>query len=491
MLGRNQTEKQTLRALDQSHAIITFAPDGIILDANPNFLGMMGYSLPELRGRHHSVLLPDDLRDDPGTCTLWQRLNRGESVTDQVRRRNRHGADVWIRAVYSPVRDPSGTVIKIIKTATDQTTEQLASLASEALIRAISRSQAVIQFSPDGIILEANPLFLETFGYGLADIVGQHHRMFVPGPDATSAAYQQFWASLRTGQAETAEFLRMGRDGRQIWIHATYTPVCDSGGRVIKVVKIASNITADVEERQRRALVQQRIDQELATVISILDRATGQSADVAEDAARSSGTVAGLTADSGQIATTLTEITRQMEQAAHVAAEAVDRAQHTDRTVTALMDASNRIGTVLDMIAAIASQTNLLALNATIEAARAGDAGKGFAVVAEEVKALSQQTRQATAEIATQITRVQKDTQDVAGAIGGVADSISQISTLSTSLAGAITAQGDKARTMRESMQSASETVNRISSRITEVSDGLKDIHGASLRIKEQSQSLE
>jgi len=120
---------------------------------------------------------------------------------------------------------------------------QIAKSAPKATLDAFNRSQAMIEFKPDGTILTANKNFLDAMGYTLNEIQGQHHRLFVDPEYAGSNEYRQFWQRLAAGDFETAEFLRFGKGGTEVWIQASYNPVLNSGGKVVKVVKIASDIT--------------------------------------------------------------------------------------------------------------------------------------------------------------------------------------------------------------------------------------------------------
>ena len=116
----------------------------------------------------------------------------------------------------------------------------------KAMLAALDKSQAVISFTPEGKILTANDNFLAAIGYSLSEIVGQHHRMFVETEYGKSKEYQEFWDTLKRGVFQAKEFKRITKSGAEIWIQASYNPIKDRNGRVVKVVKYATDITARV-----------------------------------------------------------------------------------------------------------------------------------------------------------------------------------------------------------------------------------------------------
>jgi len=233
-----------LDALERSQATIAFAPDGTVLDANANFLALMGYDLAEVRGRHHSLFIDPDEAKAPAYQAFWEGLRRGEATSAEYLRLARGGREVWIRATYTPVLDRRGRVARIVKIAFDMTAEKRMTAMAMGQIAAINRSQAVIQFNLDGTIEHANANFLNALGYTLAEVEGRHHRIFVEADYAASAEYQAFWAALARGEYRTGEFCRKAKDGREIWIQASYNPILNAAGRPFKVVKFASDITA-------------------------------------------------------------------------------------------------------------------------------------------------------------------------------------------------------------------------------------------------------
>lgn len=234
-----------LAALDKSQAIIEFAVDGTILDANQNFLDAMGYSLAEIRGRHHSLFVDPAEARSQAYRDFWATLARGEFQAAEYRRLAKGGREVWIQATYNPVLDWRGRVTRVVKFATDTTAAKLRSADHAGQVAAIGKSQAVIEFALDGTILSANQNFLDTMGYGAAEVLGRHHRMFVEPAERDGEAYRQFWAALAKGEYKSGEFRRVARDGRKVWLQATYNPILDMAGRPFKVVKFASDITAE------------------------------------------------------------------------------------------------------------------------------------------------------------------------------------------------------------------------------------------------------
>ncbi|WP_462157030.1 methyl-accepting chemotaxis protein [Pseudoalteromonas sp. GB56] len=240
-----------LQALNRSQAVIEFEPSGMIITANDNFLNVMGYRLDEIRGQHHRMFVPANESSSPEYSAFWQRLGRGEFIADEFKRVSKNGEDVWIQASYNPVLDKQGRVLKVVKVATDITQNKLKTAELEGQVDAIGRSQAVIEFDLSGNILTANDNFLQTMGYQLNEIKGQHHRMFVTPEFAASAEYSDFWQRLARGEYNSGQYQRVGKGGREVWIQASYNPIIDMTGKPIKVVKYASDITEQRTEQMK------------------------------------------------------------------------------------------------------------------------------------------------------------------------------------------------------------------------------------------------
>jgi methyl-accepting chemotaxis protein len=237
-------------AISKSQAVIEFNPDGTIVTANENFLKTLGYSLGEIQGKHHSMFVEPAMRDSAAYREFWAKLNRGEFQAAQYKRIGKGGKEVWIQASYNPMLDRNGKVFRVIKFATDITAEKLASMENAGMIAAIGRAQAVIAFNLDGTIVTANENFLKTLGYSLGEIQGKHHSMFVEPAMRDSAAYREFWASLNRGEYQSAEYKRIGKGGKEVWILASYNPILDEKGKPFKVVKFATDVT---EQKLRTA----------------------------------------------------------------------------------------------------------------------------------------------------------------------------------------------------------------------------------------------
>ncbi|NBW49382.1 MAG: PAS domain S-box protein [Betaproteobacteria bacterium] len=232
-----------LHAIDSTQAVIEFDVQGNILDANVIFLKAMGYNLQELKGQHHRIFCPLDYSASDEYKAFWAALGSGQSATGEYLRLSKTGHPVWLQATYTPVMGTSGKVAKVIKFATDVTRAKQKSLEDEGKVNAIARAQAVVEFDLAGNVMTANDNFLKLMEYSLEDIVGRHHSMFVDSNEVGSGAYRAFWQKLGRGEFDAGEYLRFGKDGKRVWIQATYNPILDLEGKPFKVVKFCSDIT--------------------------------------------------------------------------------------------------------------------------------------------------------------------------------------------------------------------------------------------------------
>ena len=232
-----------INAIGKSQAVIEFELDGTILHANDNFLATLGYSLEEIKGKHHKIFCESDYANSIEYKNFWLKLGQGDFESGEFKRITKDGRDIWINASYNPIFDAEGKPYKVVKYATDITTQKLNAAEHESKINAISKSQAVIEFELDGTIRFANENFLQTLGYSLEEIKGQHHKMFCDSDYVNTTEYKNFWRKLGQGDFESGEFKRIAKDGRDIWINASYNPIFDADGKAYKVVKYATDIT--------------------------------------------------------------------------------------------------------------------------------------------------------------------------------------------------------------------------------------------------------
>jgi len=477
-----QNMKGILGAIDSTYAYIEFDTGGQILAANANFLQTMGYQLSDITGKHHRIFVDPAFAGTSAYTQFWTDLNAGISKSDTFKRITKDGREVWIQAVYAPVKDEKGRVTKIVKIATDVTAAKVAAVNNTRQIEESNRTQAVIEYTADGVIVSANQNYLTILNHTVEEIKGRHHGDFVDAAYRESAEYRLFWRDLNEGKFKTAECKRLAKNGREIWLQATYNPMFDVNGKVSKVVVFATDITprkqaeaslkhtlnAVSQNSSTLAAASEELSATAQTMSSNSEETSAQSNVAAAAAEQVSKNVTTVATSAEEMSATVKEIAKNAAEAARVGTAAVKVAADTNTTVAKLGESSTEIGKVIKVITSIAQQTNLLALNATIEAARAGEAGKGFAVVANEVKELAKQTAAATEDISAKIEAIQTDTKGAVGAIGQISKIINQINDIQNTIASAVEEQSattnEIARNASEAAKGATEITKNISS---------------------------
>jgi methyl-accepting chemotaxis protein len=412
-----------IAAMDRSQAVIEFNMDGTIVTANENFLNAVGYALGEVQGRHHSMFVEPSERESAAYREFWASLNRGEYQAAEYKRFGKGGKEVWILATYNPILNEKGKPFKVVKFATEVTAQKLKAADLDGQITAIGKSQAVIEFRMDGTIITANENFLGTLGYSLGEVQGRHHSMFVEPAERGSSAYQEFWARLNRGEYQAAEYKRIGKGGKEVWIQASYNPIMDLNGKPFKVVKYAADTTQQALTRMR--------------------------------AERARSLIESVAAGSEEMSASILEISSTMVKSRQTATEAVTQVDSADLQAQRLTSAAQSMEGIVDLIGNITGQINLLALNATIESARAGEAGRGFAVVASEVKSLANQAKQATDKISKEIAALNLISGDVVTALDSIKKAIEHVNQFVTSTAAAVEEQSAVTSDMSSNMQRA------------------------------------
>ncbi|TQN61673.1 PAS domain S-box protein [Agrobacterium tumefaciens] len=463
-----------LDALSRSQAIIEFDLIGKILKANDNFCNAIGYQQSEIVGRHHSMFLSPDDAASPEYKAFWTKLSRGEYDQGQYRRRAKNGDEIWIEASYNPVFR-FGKPYKVVKIATDITAIKRKSAEDDGKLAALSRAQAMIEFTPDGKILGANENFLSALGYTAEEIIGKHHSMFCEPAYAQSHDYRSFWDELRTGSFSSGQFMRLGKDGKRVFIQASYNPILDDRGRVFKVVKFAFDVTDRMHAVEELGAALERLSQcnirvtldkpfvgeferlrrdfnkSIAEFQKTLENVLGQTDDLTKSSQEVSEASVNLAERSREQAVALEETSAALEQITATVRSSTENTKETrklvqsartstaastevvERTVNAMQrieTASREISQIIGVIDEIAFQTNLLALNAGVEAARAGEAGKGFAVVAQEVRELAQRSANAAKEIKALINNSGTEVLEGVRLVGETGEALKQIDAL-------------------------------------------------------------
>ncbi|MDO5657679.1 MAG: PAS domain-containing methyl-accepting chemotaxis protein [Paracoccus sp. (in: a-proteobacteria)] len=471
---------QAIQALDGAQLVLRYDTDGIIRSVNRNCLKVSGYAEDELLGKPLSMLLFPEDAQTVDLDSFWKDLRDGRTMGGDYRRRRRDGSEFWISATYAPIFDDSGNVTEICVFASDITTLKQDCTRANAKLDAMSRSQAMIEFTPSGEILWANQNFCDAIGYQLDEIRGKHHSMFVRPDYAQSPEYAEMWKDLRSGGFRAGEFERIGKNGREVHIVASYNAVRSGDGQVESVIKIASDVTEqrvamaalisglkEFEKGRLAVRMPDSIDGTFAFLrdtfngsmrqISDMIEAVGQQGETMQGEASQISVAARDLAQRGesqaaaleQTAASVEEISGNIDMTSEAAREADNAARSARDTVlrgaeiveqaigamTRIEEHTKNMADFTRVIENFAFQTNLLSINAAVEAARAGEVGRGFAVVAGEVRNLAQQSANASQNIAELIAKSESEVKSGVRLVTDAGESLRQIQTVVSGMA--------------------------------------------------------
>ena len=318
----------------------------------------------------------------------------------------------------------------------------------QSIYNALDKSQGIIMFKPDGTVLDANTNFLNAVGYRIDEVKGRHHSMFAKKGFAETEEYKEFWQDLGRGKFKVGEFERVGKNGESIFLQATYNPVMNKFGRVDMVIKLATDATEMIEERDKTEADKENFKYALDTATNFLEKLNGELEHTASSVT--------------EMTSTVREISDQATQAQDHSRNVSGKMNAVNGGMAELETYSNKIGEVLNIIQEISDKINLLSLNAAIEAARAGEHGRGFAVVADEIKKLATGTNKSIGDINEQIKAIQERIKHSSNDVGDVTDAIKQIEEINTSITAAVTEQSSATEEMegfvQELLENASKT---------------------------------